>query len=106
MELHGSQDNKGIFMAILVKEEIVIPEKRLNKLWVRKIDISASEPGGDAKAQIAMVPYNDEGLYSIDDSIYLNVENIAEKVKDPKSNIAKAMYFLLASIQEEYSKEN
>lgn len=93
-------------MAILTKEEIVIPEKRLNKLWVRNINIAANEPGGDAIAYITMLPYNDSGEYDVDKCTYLTVDGIADKIKDPESNIAKAMHFLLASIEEEYNKES
>lgn len=93
-------------MAILTKEEIVIPEKRLNKMWIRNINIAANEPGGDAVAYITMLPYNDNGEYDLEKCTYLTVEGIAEKVKNKESNIAKAMYYLLASIEEEYKKEN
>lgn len=92
-------------MPILTKEPIVIPAKTLNKFWTSRVVISALEVGGEANAEVCLIPYNDLGEKSEADMFILNIDKIMEKAQDQESNIAKAMYYLLLAIDDEYKAQ-
>ena len=92
-------------MAIVPVTPIVIPTKTLDKYWATRVVISALEVNGEANAQICLVPYNDLGEKSESDTFILNIDKIMEKTQDTDSNIAKAMYFLLLAIEDEYQAQ-
>ena len=94
-------------MPIQPSQPIVVPEKSFDKLWAKQIIIIASEPNGEAFAEIQLLPYNDNGDVAHELTQTLNVTEIMAKASaDPTSNIAKAMYFLLAAIDDLYKEQN
>lgn len=84
---------------------IEVPAKEFDKLWVRNIQITARMPGAEASAIVTLLPYNDSGEVSESDIIVLNIEDIMAKSQNQDSNIAKAMYFLLLSVDDEYKAQ-
>jgi hypothetical protein len=89
-------------MPINTKAPITIPAKEFTKHWVTVVEISSPSPTEEAIATCRLVPFNDDGAMAPDHTEVLIVRNIMLKSQDPESNIAKAMYFLLAAINEEY----
>lgn len=89
-------------MPIQPAQPLVIPEKTLDKLWAKRIVIMAPAPNGEADAEITLLPYNDTGSVAEELTQTLNISGIMERAKDPTSNLAKAMYFLLLAIDDEY----
>lgn len=93
-------------MPITPIQPIVIPAKTLDKYWVNKIIIMAPQINAEATAFIAMQAYNDAGETS-EIIKEFSIESIMQKaLTNPDSNIAKAMYFLLAAIDDEYKAQN
>lgn len=89
-------------MPITPLNPIVIPEKVYTKFWVKEILISSPIPNAEATASIVLTPYNETGEYA-DQFVQLNISNIMQKSLDQNSNIAKAMYFILLAINDEYT---
>ena len=94
-------------MPITPIQPIVIPEKTLNKYWVSEIIINAPIPNAEARASISLLPYSDNGDIGQENLKQFEIESIMQKaLSNPDSNIAKAMYFLLAAIDDEYKAQN
>lgn len=89
-------------MAIILNEEITIPSKSFNKMWVRSIEISPINMNSEINALVVLVPYNSDGEFYEPGAITLNIVNIIQKSEDTESNIAKAMHYLMESINQEY----
>lgn len=94
-------------MPITPNQPIIIPEKTLTKYWVSEIIINAPVPNAEAMAGISLLPYNDNGDVGSENLKQFEIENIMQKaLTNPDSNIAKAMHFLLAAIDDEYKAQN
>lgn len=93
-------------MPIIRNEPLIIPEKQFDKLWACQIEISAPEISGEASARVCLLPFNDNGETNPQAVESLFIENIMQKAQDPTSNMAKAMYFLLKAIDDEYLAQN
>lgn len=89
-------------MAIILDEEITIPSKSFNKMWVRRIEISPININSEINAVAVLVPYNVDGEFYEPGAVTLNIIDIVKKSENAESNIAKAMYYLIESINEEY----
>jgi len=92
-------------MPIKPKSTIEITAKSFDKLWSCSIQITAPRPGEEASACVLLLPYNDFGEVSEADIQTLNIEGIMTKAQDASSNMAKAMYFLLAAIDDEFNAQ-
>lgn len=93
-------------MPVTPIEPIVIPQRTFDKFWLTHIAISSPELNGEAAASVALMPYNDLGEKAeICQSIVIN-NIMAKAYQNPESNIAKAMYFLIAAIDDEYKAQN
>lgn len=93
-------------MPIQTYKKIEIPAQEFDKLWVCSVTISAPIPGQEASACVALLPYNDTGETCPSRVEILDIDNLISKSLDQSSNIAKAMYFLLAAIDDEYVEKN
>ncbi len=92
-------------MPVAPIEPIVIPAKTLDKFWIKRIEINSPNINGEASAQVSMTAYNDNGETD-NNTTYLEISQIMQKaMANPDSNIAKAMHFLLLSIDEEYKSQ-
>jgi len=89
-------------MPITPVSPIVVPQKTLDKFWIKVVRIDSPNVNGEASAYVQLVPYNDNGEFSIENVLELNIVDIMQKTQNPDSNIAKAMYFLIAAIDDEY----
>jgi hypothetical protein len=93
-------------MPILITNPITVPEKVFDKYFAESILINAI-PGGEASAQITLTPVNDSNEKYPEGSIGLNVQDIMAKIAlAPTGNMAKAMFFLLAAIDEEKTSQD
>jgi hypothetical protein len=85
---------------------LVVPEKTFNKMWVTHINISSPVLAQDGiGANVTLTPYNDNGESLAERAVSFYIKDIGQKSLDQNSNIAKAMYFLLESIKEEYNAQ-
>jgi hypothetical protein len=90
-------------MPIYAKEEITIPAKSFNKLWATQIEIYSPSPLEESSAIIRLVPLNDAGEMHLLGAQTIQVRDILTRAQaNPDSNLAKAMYFLLLAIDDEY----
>jgi hypothetical protein len=92
-------------MAILLNEEIVVTAKTLGKLWVKSFTIKSPTPNGEIHAMAQLMPYNDSGDFSKEQTKVITISNIEVKVLDTDSNLAKAMYYMIESLKEEFAAQ-
>lgn len=74
-------------MPLLPKEEIIIPAKVLDKLWITHISIDSPSPSGEANAVVQLLPYNDGGdtgpeFPLVFSDIFAKIDNGDEDLKD------------------------
>jgi hypothetical protein len=91
-------------MSIKIIEEIVVPEKKFNKLRLSFFSIAAPFTGGEARAEVHLIPYNDAGDSLPEMRKVLFIEDIFARPVDSK--IATAYGALLDAIDEEYKLLN
>lgn len=92
-------------MPIIAKEEIVIPEKRFDKLWVFKLEVYAPSEK-ESSATITYIPRNDAGEFYPEGAFNKSINDVyAYATANPDSNIAKAMYYIVEAAKETYEKE-
>ena len=90
-------------MALTIAEPIVVPQKSFDKYWACSINISAPGPSSEVTAQVLLLPYSSTTGETYPEGILpLNITSIMEKCNaDANGNFAKALFFLLAAIDEE-----
>jgi hypothetical protein len=90
-------------MPIMIPTPITVPEKVFDKLWVAQVMISSPGPTQETMAEVVLTPYNEAGELLPEQSKVLSITSImARATAFPESNIAKAMHFIIAAIEEEY----
>jgi hypothetical protein len=84
-------------MPIKPKEDIVIPAKTLDKLWIIRVVVSAPSLGGDANAEIQLMPYNDQG--ETGEIIGVSINSILEEIQNGNEQLAAAYTAIMNAIQ-------
>jgi hypothetical protein len=90
-------------MPITPKENIVIPETVLDKYWLKEVRIMAPEVGGEARAEVVLVPYNSNGDKDYSRIKVINFENIMASIAAGDTNLENALDAILLAVQ---AKEN
>ena len=90
-------------MPINIKDPIIVPQKTFDKYWVCAINISAPSPLSEATAEVTFLPFNSTtGEVLATGGVPMHIEEIMKKASEnPQGLFAKAMYFLIAAINEE-----
>jgi hypothetical protein len=90
-------------MPILIKEPITIPSKTFDKYWACSINITAQTPTSEVEANLLLLPFDSKTGETHEAGIVpMKIENIMAKcAANPTGNFAKAMFYLLAAIEEE-----
>jgi hypothetical protein len=89
----------------MIPTPITVPEKIFDKLWITQVRISSTGPGQETMAEVVLTPYNDNGQMLPEESKVFTINSImAKAAANPTSNIAKAMHFMIAAIEEEYAE--
>lgn len=86
-------------MPVLPKTPIVIPEKQLNKLWLKKIFIDSPIVGGATRATIIMVPYCDQSLDAGFEETVININDVNELISAGHTKIAAAVVAIQEAVQ-------
>ena len=84
-------------MPIKPIEDIVVPAKTLDKLWITRLIISAPTLGGDANAEIQLLPYNDQG--ETGEIVGISINSILQEILDGNEHLAAAYQAILNAIQ-------
>jgi hypothetical protein len=90
-------------MPINAKNPIVRPAITLDKYWIQSLRINAAEVGGDAQAEIVLIPYNNSGDKDYTQPKVIKFHNILSEISAGNVKLAQAFGAIMAAVQE---KEN
>lgn len=87
-------------MPINAKNPIIIPAATLDKFWIQRLVITAPEVGGDANAEITLIPYNNSGAKDYTQPKVIKFHNILSEIAAGNVKLAQAFGAIMEAVQD------